>query len=92
MGARAEGGIRVRGAEICIAPDDHAALERLKYGESRGEEGGMRSAVMCVRYACIVATCHYVDSKHTSIQDGTAKDVHRPVLRALWRNFPLQEI
>ena len=37
MGARAEGGIRVRGAEICIAPDDHAALERLKYGESRGE-------------------------------------------------------
>ena len=50
MGARAEGGIRVRGAEICVAPGDHAVLGRLKYGESRGEGKGMRSVVMGISY------------------------------------------
>ena len=48
MGARAQRGIRVSGAKVEVAPNDRAALERLEYGEARGEGMGTRSAVMCI--------------------------------------------
>ena len=38
----------MRCAKIEVAPNDRAALERLEYGEARGEGMGMRSAVVCI--------------------------------------------